>query len=58
MEVVDVNKPSKGKQIDMLRQMLECLIGIECINIKSDDVNETMLNATETVSTVKKVIYI
>ena len=44
-EVVDVNKPSKGKQIlvDMFMQMLE---GIWCLNIKFK-INETMLNATD-----------
>lgn len=31
VEVVDVNKPSKGKQVDMFRQMLECFLGIGCI---------------------------
>ena len=46
VEVVDVNKPSKGKLIDMFRQVLECFLGIGCINIKAK-VNETMLNATE-----------
>ena len=49
VEVVDVNKPRKGKQIDMVRQMLECFLGIGCINIKAK-VNEIMLNATETES--------
>ena len=28
VEVVDVNKPSKGKLIDMFRQVLECFLGI------------------------------
>ena len=43
VEVVDVNKPSKG----MFRQMLECFLGIGCIKSK---VNETVLYATETES--------
>lgn len=52
VEVVDVNNPSKGKQTDMFKQMLERFLDIGCINIKFK-VNETMLNATVTESTGK-----
>ena len=31
VEVVDVNKPSKGKQIEMFRQILECYLDVGCV---------------------------